>query len=155
MHLERIDKSYHRSIIDIAKKLRTRDEKTGWFMDGAIHDMIPIDVNIQRGYIAEEKGEVLGFITYLSEYGRPKIGWMGVDPEHHREGIGRALLERVEEDIKEIGGKEIYVETPTKDEGKGTDYESTYKFYESKGFELHKILEDEQCDMGLLRKDLV
>lgn len=154
MNLEPICKKHHDGMLRIAEKLKVKDENTGWFMDEAIKKMMPLDIQIQKGYSAVEENKVIGFITYLSEYGKPKIGWMGVDPEHHREGIGKTLLEKVEEDIKKMGGTEIYVETPKKEEGLGTDYESTYNFYESMGFELHKILEDEPCDMALLKKEL-
>ncbi len=153
MHIEEMDEEYHRDVIELARKLRVKEDGSGWFLEDAWKGMIPVDIRIQKGYAALDEG-VVGFISYFSEYGRAKIGWTGVDPEHHGKGIGRALLEAVEDDVKKAGSDVLYVETPTKEEGIGNDYEGTYLFYEAVGFTVEEVLEDENCDMALMRKAL-
>ncbi len=154
MEIVPLSHEHHEGIIELSKKLRVKEDGSGWFLDEATNETIPVDIKIQRGYVALEEDDVVGFITYFSEYGEPKIGWMGVHPEHHREGIGEDLLKEVEEDVKEAGADELYVETPTKEEGLDSDYERTYLFYESMGFTVNKTFEGQSCEMVLLKKEL-
>ncbi|MFO7990731.1 MAG: GNAT family N-acetyltransferase [Thermoplasmata archaeon] len=153
MHIEVLDEGYHDDVIEIAEKLKVKEDGSGWFLEDAWKRMIPLDIKIQKGYVAVEK-EVIGFITYFSEYGKAKIGWIAVDPERHGEGIGRGLLKAVEEDVNKSGSDVLYVETPTKEEGIGNDYEGTYLFYEAMGFTVEEVIEDDNCDMALLIKKL-
>ncbi len=159
MIIRKIREDDYNKILEIVEKLKVIDEKRGWFTEEAMKKLIPIDIKIQRGFVAEEKDTIIGFITYISKNGEPFIGWIGVDPDFHRKGIGRALVEKVYEVLKKIGAKEIYVETPSKKEGLGTSYEGTYKFYEDVGFELVKIFpkeeREENCDMALLKKKVL
>lgn len=141
-------------MIELSRKLRVLEDGSGWFLGEAIDKTIPVDIQTQRGYVAVDDGDIIGFITYLSEQGDVKIGWMGVDPKRHREGIGKALLERVMDEVKSAGASALYVETPTEEEGIGTDYEGTYRFYRTMGFEVYETFEGQSCDMARLRKDL-
>lgn len=147
------------SIIRIGKRLRiTDDGKKGWFTEDAVERHIPFDIQLQRGYISEENGRVIGFITYTSYGYFPAIGWIAVDPGFHRRGAGASLVKKVEAEIHKMGGKELFVETPTKEEGMGTEYEKTYKFYEGTGFTVDRIKKRGDpdnncgCDMAILKK---
>ena len=144
------------TIIEIAKQLRITDGKTGWFNEDSIKNLIPIDINLQKGFIAEEDGKTIGFVTFTSCNGKPRIGWIGVDPSYHRKGIGKKLIEQVCNVLQKIGARELYVETPSKEEGMGNSYEGTYLFYEAVGFKLVKVVpkneRKEGCDMAILRK---
>ena len=151
------------SIIEIGKNLRNRDDGTGWFTEDAYQINIPFDIHIHKGFIAEEGGILSGFITY-SSYDSPPlipfISWIAVDIDHHRKGTGARLLKSAEDEALKAGAKELYVETPTKEAGIGSDYEKTYKFYMGVGFVLDKIrLANDPdnncgCDMAVLKKVL-
>ena len=147
-----------KGILKVAEKLRIINERTGWFTEDAIKKLIPIDIKLQKGFVAEENDSIIGFVTYTSKNGEPFIGWIGVDPQFHRKGIGKRLIEKVCEELKKIGAKELYVETPSREEGLGNPYEGTYKFYEAVGFKLVKVFPKEErkenCEMALLKRIL-
>jgi len=67
----------------VAKKLHPK-----WFDKFAIKKSMPLDLKIHKGFVAEERGKVLGFVTYTSNKGEMKISWIGVDPKFQRKGIG-------------------------------------------------------------------
>jgi GNAT superfamily N-acetyltransferase len=73
---------------------------------------------------------------------------MGVRPEHHRQGLGTALLAAAEDYLREQGVEYLQVKTlgPSwPDEG----YERTRRFYEARGFvpleEIHGLWERNPC----------
>jgi ribosomal protein S18 acetylase RimI-like enzyme len=62
-----------------------------------------------------------------------EIYWLGVDPDHHRHGIGRALIEAVERRFKNEKAMFLFVMTLHPD----VDYEPYWRtraFYERLGF---------------------
>lgn len=64
-----------------------------------------------------------------------EIYWMGVDPIRHRQGVGRALVEAVQSQLRSEGVKSLVVKTLHPD----VDYEPylrTRRFYEGMGFAL-------------------
>lgn len=158
MRIRRIEEKDYEPILEIADKLRTTDNKKGWFTEEARKKLIPLDIRIQKGFVSEEGGKVIGFITYTIHEYNPLIGWIGVDPDYHRKGVGKALTERVENELKRIGAETLSVETPTQEEGLGSSYEGTYKFYEAMGFEVEKtsVIESEgiKTNMAILKKSL-
>ncbi|MBA3046065.1 MAG: GNAT family N-acetyltransferase [Candidatus Thermoplasmatota archaeon] len=163
MKIRPLDEQDYASVVELGKKLRNTDDGKGWFTEDAYQKNIPFDICIQKGFVAEGGGNILGFITYTS-YDTPPmtplIGWIAVDPSHHRKGIGANLIEKVETEILKTGVKELYVETPTREAGIGSDYESTYEFYLGVGFVLDKVrlknAPDNNCgcDMAVLRRVL-
>ena len=158
MKIREIEEKDFKQILEITEMLKVIDEKRGWFSEESRKKMIPIDLKIQGGFVAEIDSEIVGFVTYFSEYGKPKIGWIAVNPNKHRQGIGKLLLEKLRDELKKVGANELYVETPTKEEAEGNDYESTYAFYESAGFVIDKIIKKNSqenecdCDMAVLKK---
>src|SRR5262249_49007004 len=64
-----------------------------------------------------------------------EIYWLGVDPEHHRHGIGRTLIEAVAQRLKQEGIRFLFVMTLHP----GDPYEPyrrTRAFYQAIGFEM-------------------
>jgi GNAT superfamily N-acetyltransferase len=64
-----------------------------------------------------------------------EIYWLGVDPDRHRRGVGRALIEAVERQLKDEQARFLFVMTLHPD----VDYEPyrrTRAFYERLGFSL-------------------
>jgi GNAT superfamily N-acetyltransferase len=64
-----------------------------------------------------------------------EIYWLGVDPDRHRQGIGRALIGAVERQLKEEKVKFFFVMT-LHPEDPYEPYRRTRFFYERMGFEL-------------------
>ncbi|MGB9722366.1 MAG: GNAT family N-acetyltransferase [Chloroflexia bacterium] len=63
--------------------------------------------------------------------------WIATDPSARRRGVGRALLRRVEEEVRQAGGRLLVVETS------GTPaYAPTRDFYRSCGYELEATIHD-------------
>src|SRR4051794_26598036 len=90
-----------------------------WFDERARITSIPIDIRHQRGFVAERRGKVVCFITLYVAEGRLNIGWLGVQHDLHRQGIGRRLLDKAAEVASDIGIQEIATYTL----GDGVDYE--------------------------------
>jgi ribosomal protein S18 acetylase RimI-like enzyme len=107
-----------------------------WFDETAIIS-IPIDIRHQRGFVAERRGKVVGFITLYVAEGKLNIGWLGVQPDLHRQGIGRLLLDKAEEVARQLGVPELALYTL----GEGVEYEPyerTRRFYFANGFQVYQ-----------------
>ena len=64
-----------------------------------------------------------------------EIYWLGVDPDHHRKGIGRALIGAIEDRLKHETLKYLFVTTLHPNDP-DESYRGTRAFYERLGFEL-------------------
>jgi predicted N-acetyltransferase YhbS len=134
MNIRPIEEKDYSKILRIADKLKTIDIKTGWFTEYARRKTIPLAIRINKGFVAELSGKIIGFITYSVVEIKPYISWLGVAPKFHRKKVGTKLVEKAEEELRRLGAETVSVETPSKEEGMGTSYEGTYKFYEAMGF---------------------
>ena len=147
----------------IGRSLGHTKDGRGWFTRKAWSHCIPFDIRVHRGFVAEEGGTLWGFITYSSYVtadASPYISWIAVGRRHQRKGAGRRLAGRVEREALKAGAGCLYVETPTEEAGKGTEYEGTYKFYKRIGFGLERVILETDpgngcgCDMAVRRKVL-
>jgi GNAT superfamily N-acetyltransferase len=64
-----------------------------------------------------------------------EIYWLGVDPDHHRQGIGKALISAVERRLREEKTRFLFVMT-LHPQDPDEPYRRTRLFYERMGFEL-------------------
>jgi ribosomal protein S18 acetylase RimI-like enzyme len=133
-------------LINIAKALPE------WFTKNGIGKM-EIDLRYQTGFVALSGSEIVGFLSFFTIEGEGQIGWLGVNPEFHRKGIGRTLLNKVISELKEAGIKTLQVYTL----GDSVDYEPytrTRAFYRSVGFKDFKCFEtdDPECPEQLILK---
>jgi ribosomal protein S18 acetylase RimI-like enzyme len=97
-------------------------------------------VGEDSGYIAVVAGitdpaaEVEGYACYgptpLTE-GVFDLYWIAVDPKGQGRGVGRRLLEYVENDIRSRGGRMLLIETSSRDR-----YAPTVAFYRHTNYEL-------------------
>jgi ribosomal protein S18 acetylase RimI-like enzyme len=92
-------------------------------------------------FIVEREGDqVRGFACYGPRdltSGVFDLYWIAVDPDSHRNGVGRRLLNASEEAVCKAGGRMIVAETS------GTPlYEPTRKFYCSMGYVLEATIKD-------------
>lgn len=97
-------------------------------------------VRTQPGVVAEEAGEVVGFLTYAIQDTAAEITWMAVRADRRRRGHGRALIAGLVELLGAEGVREVHVKTLSDrhlDEG----YAQTRAFYLSSGFTLERELD--------------
>jgi ribosomal protein S18 acetylase RimI-like enzyme len=64
-----------------------------------------------------------------------EIYWLAVDPDHHRQGIGRALIGMIESRLRQESLRYLFVTTLHPDDPY-EPYRRTRAFYERLGFEL-------------------
>jgi ribosomal protein S18 acetylase RimI-like enzyme len=104
-----------------------------WFgLEEGIRDCA-VAVRSETGLVAEEGGQVLAFLTWTEADGVAEITWMGAHVEHRREGLGRALVAVLLEELRTRDTAELRVKTLSSrhpDPG----YAQTRAFYGAVGF---------------------
>ena len=98
---------------------------------------------VHSGYyvsVAEAGPAVAGYICYgptpLTE-GTWDIYWLAVSPKKQGNGIGSALMQSAEQDIRKAGGRLALIETS------GTPaYEKTRRFHKRLGYEIIGVIPD-------------
>ncbi|MGZ8606802.1 MAG: GNAT family N-acetyltransferase [Actinomycetota bacterium] len=97
-------------------------------------------VRSQQGLVAEDDGEVVGFVTLEPRFdGCVEVTWMAVRADRRRMGVGRALLDRVAADVRAKGRQFLLVLTVSPSDGPDEipdGYQATRAFYEANGFVL-------------------
>src|SRR4030065_2583070 len=83
-------------LIEIAKTLPE------WFTAGGIKHM-SIDLRFQNGFVALNGSRIVGFLSFYVSEGIARIGWMGVLPEFHNQGIGRKLVGKLISELNKAG----------------------------------------------------
>ncbi len=81
---------------------------------------------------AESAGKVGAYACYgpvTMAQGRFELYWIAVDAARRGQGIGKLLLARAENHMRELGGKYVYSETSSRD-----IYRPTREFYRKQGF---------------------
>lgn len=92
------------------------------------------DLSEMQTHVAEVSGRVVGVVA-VRNHNRysAEIHVIGVHPEHHRRGIGRALVEHVDRNLQARSVEFLQVKTlgPSRP---NAHYERTRRFYEQLGF---------------------
>lgn len=95
-------------------------------------------IRAQRGLVAQDGGEVVGFLTLEPRFEDClEVTWMAVRADRRRQGIGRALLDRVASDARGEDRKFLLVLTVSPSDGADEipdGYQATRGFYEANGF---------------------
>jgi ribosomal protein S18 acetylase RimI-like enzyme len=90
--------------------------------------------------VDRDADRVLGFACYGPRdltSGVYDLYWIAVDPDCHRNGVGRRLLTASEEAVRQAGGRMLIAETS------GTPlYEPTRKFYLGMGYRNEATIKD-------------
>jgi GNAT superfamily N-acetyltransferase len=105
-----------------------------WFGLPASNEAYIQDVERMPVFAAVEDGKLAGFIALRRHTPHAiEIHVMGVKPEWHRKGVGRALVDAAERHAKIAGARFLTVKTrgPSKPD---PNYERTRAFYEAMGF---------------------
>ncbi len=112
-----------------------------------------IEKGADSGYeflvFCQEKGKVVGYSCFgphpLTE-GTFDLYWIAVHPQNRGRGVGKALLARVEERVREASGRLLLIETS------GTlHYAPARRLYESAGYEREATI----CDFYAPGDDLI
>ncbi|MCA9833538.1 MAG: GNAT family N-acetyltransferase [Thermomicrobiales bacterium] len=99
-------------------------------------------LHTHRGVVAEIDGSVVGYLTYDQPFPESaEISWMAVAGSHHRAGIGRALVNRLEEVLRADGCELLSVKTLA-DLHPSPEYAQTRAFYRALGFRRLMVLPD-------------
>ena len=89
---------------------------------------------ILEGWVARRDGHDVGLLLVRRHAAvSAEIYWLGVEPDHHRAGVGRALVEQVEGQLGKEGVRYLFVMTLHPDDPY-EPYQRTRRFYESMGF---------------------
>ena len=101
-------------------------------------------VRTQPGLVAVVGGAVVGFLTVQRHFDQAaEITWMAVQARRRRQGVGRALVERLCRDLAAEGRSLLLVLTvsPSDPGAEPPDgYQATRAFYRSVGFVLARDL---------------
>src|SRR4029077_4620439 len=105
-----------------------------WFGIPASNAEYKRDVELLPMFVAQDEDRVQGFIPLKQHTAHAfEINVLGVRPELHRKGLGRALVARAEWHARENGARLLTVKTLSSthpDPG----YAKTRAFYEAMGF---------------------
>lgn len=97
----------------------------------------------QRDYevaVAEALGKVAGYVLFgpvPATAGNFDLYWIAVDPAAQGTGVGQRLLEHVEEEVRQRGGRMVCLETSSQG-----GYSRTRSFYEKAGYLLESRIRD-------------
>ncbi len=107
-----------------------------WFGQGQANRHYAEQAKILETWVARIDGQAVGLL--LIKRHSPvsaEVYWLGVDPAHHRQGIGRALIGAVERQLRKEKIRFLFVMT-LHPEDPYEPYRRTRLFYERMGFEL-------------------
>jgi [ribosomal protein S18]-alanine N-acetyltransferase len=100
---------------------RLADDPRGLFLVAELETMEPV--------------KVLGFAAFRRIIDEAELLTMAVDPEHQRQGVGRALLEQAHRRLLEAGAKRVFLEVRPSNR-------AALKLYYGAGFGLHSLRKD-------------
>ncbi len=105
-----------------------------WFgIEEAFAD-IRAAVEMEQGFAARVDDEIVGFVTLAQEFPESmEFTWMAVSAGHHRQGIGRALVDAVLKEGESRGVKVLLVKTLAATHP-SPEYVRTRAFYRAVGF---------------------
>ena len=139
----------HNCVMEIANALPQ------WFSQTGL-DHIAVDLKFQPGFVGLRDDRIVGFTTFFVSEAVGHLGWIGVLPEFHRQGIGRSLVEQVASRLKPSGVHRLEVNT-LGDSVEYEPYKRTRQFYRSLGFEEHERIpqNNPECpELLVMRKKL-
>ena len=125
------------------QKLLELTARTGLFtqydidtLDGVLEDYLDPDSTENVNHVCvtcEFNGGAVGYIYYAeTEYADRVwfVWWVAVDKATQGQGVGRDLLRYAEEDVRQRGGRLMFIETSGQ-----PGYEPTRRFYERNGYD--------------------
>ena len=128
LYIRQIIQEDRATIVEMAKSLRQ------WFTELGIQQ-IARDLQTLKGLVALEDENMAGFVTYSINVDETvaELTWIAVHPNLHRKGIGRSLVEALEEVLVRLGVSAFEVSTVA-DSVEYEPYARTRSFYHALGF---------------------
>src|SRR5258708_8120102 len=125
---------------DAAAKRRILETLTArlpeWFAQGECNKHYAKQAEILEAWVARIDGRPGGLLLLKRHSAlSAEIYWLGVDPDHHRQGIGKALIGAVEHRLREEKIRFLFVMT-LHPEDPYEPYRRTRLFYARMGFAL-------------------
>jgi D-alanine-D-alanine ligase len=128
--------------------IRSLVESTGVFSRVEVETAVELaDERLAKGpasgyhfVFAEQDGAVVGYACYgpiALTLGSYDLYWIAVNKTTQGQGLGRKVLEKAEELVRQAGGRKIYIETSTR-----PPYAPTRAFYIRCEYRLDVVLED-------------
>jgi ribosomal protein S18 acetylase RimI-like enzyme len=107
-----------------------------WFAQPQSNRHYAEQAGILEAWTARIDGRTVGLL-FLKRHSvvSAEIYWLGIDPDHHRQGIGQDLVRAIERQLGQEGLKYLFVMT-LHPEDPYEPYQRTRAFYERLGFEL-------------------
>jgi len=117
------------SVVEIASALHPK-----WFTTDALKE-ISSNVQTQNSFVATSDRKIVGFASYLSSKAEKsaELTWIGVLPDLHKRGIGRMLVDAIENAAAKEGGEVLEVCTVA-ETVEYEPYAQTRCFYHALGF---------------------
>lgn len=107
-----------------------------WFAQPESNQHYAEQAGMLEGWSARIEGSAQGLLLLKRHSAvSAEIYWLGVDPDHHRRGIGRALIGTIESRLRQERLEYLFV-TPLHPDDPYEPYRRTRAFYERLGFEL-------------------
>jgi GNAT superfamily N-acetyltransferase len=128
---EEEDPAFRRRILEtLTKRLPP------WFAQGEANRHYAEQAEILEAWVARIDRRAAGLLLLKRHSAvSAEIYWLGVDPDHHRQGIGKALIGTVERLLRDEKVRFLFVMT-LHPEDPYEPYRRTRAFYERIGFEL-------------------
>jgi GNAT superfamily N-acetyltransferase len=105
-----------------------------WFAQPESNRHYAEQAEVLEGWIARIDGSARGLLLLKKHSAvSAEIYWLAVDPDRHRQGIGRALIGAIESRSKQDGLRYLFVTTLHPDDSY-EPYRRTRTFYERLGF---------------------
>lgn len=105
-----------------------------WFGIPAANAAYLESLNQFPSWLAIKEEKVVGVITLAGQYpGSFEIHFLAVHPDFHRQGVGRKLVDLVEEEARKSEGKWLHVKTLSSSHS-DPYYAQTREFYFALGF---------------------
>ncbi len=108
-----------------------------------------------RSVTFEQAGRVLGYAYYAPAAMTDRtwyLYWIAVTKDTQAKGVGSKLLRHAESEIRDAGGRVLFIETSSL-----PHYAPTRRFYEKHGYEVTGVLRDYYADgddMVVFRKHM-
>jgi N-acetylglutamate synthase-like GNAT family acetyltransferase len=107
-----------------------------WFAQVESNRHYAKQAELLEAWVARIGGQAIGLLLLKRHSAvSAEIHWLGVDPDHHRQGIGKTLIGAVERRLRQEKVKFVFVMT-LHPQDPYEPYRRTRAFYEQLGFEL-------------------
>jgi ribosomal protein S18 acetylase RimI-like enzyme len=107
-----------------------------WFAQSEANRHFAEQAKILESWVARIDGRACGLLLIKRHsLVSAEIYWLGIDPDYHRQGVGRALIGAAEGQLRQEKIKFLFVMT-LHPEDPYEPYRRTQLFYERMGFEL-------------------